>query len=428
MNTTKSKVLAAASALILTSALLAACSDEDSGDTASEGGTAQAESGAVDEAALDPGDYPTEPAPEFGTPEDDQIGDIEGQRLAEYSILPFEADPAFTEGGQFPTPVLRSLSNLSGLLPDNGTEIFGEAPINAGYTVGGATKSGDDSGGRSTYQHSVLSFANADETERIANELHEADLGAPDPAAVVEEIPADPTIKVTSASQGEGEDDQVRVRAYTAHGPYLFIDQFHVAPEQKDAALESIGRAVEQQVPLVDQFPRTPSADQPGGGRDSWPDIDQDKILIYALRDESEDPALLGADGSVLGPRGTAGLRLNSDVWFKLLQDVGAEHTAISGSYVYRASDEAGAEKIVNEYRREFDEHGATEVESPAGLPDALCVEDSSSMSPNKCVIQVGRYVAEVPELHGDNDYSQVQQRTAAQYLILSKADQEQPN
>lgn len=423
-----SKILAAASALIVSTALLAACGESDSPDSAAQDSAAQTNVDGVDEQDLDTGDYSTEPAAEYGKPTAEQIGDIEGQRLAEYSILPFEADPAFTEGGQFPAPVLRSLSNISGLLPENATEIFGEAPINAGYTVGGATESSDDSE-QSNYQHSVLSFATADDTARIANDLHSADLSAATELPTsAESIPGKPDTFVASIPQEEGENGSVRVRAFTAHGPFLFIDQFIVPSDQKDKALESIGRAVDQQIPLADQFPRTPSADQPGGGKASWPDIDQDKILIYALRDEAEDPALLGADGSVFGPRGTAGLRLNSDVWFDLLQEVGAEHTAISGTYVYRADDDAGAEKIVNEYRREFEEHGAAEVDGPEGLPEALCVDDSSSMSPKKCVIQVGRYVAEIPEMQGDTDFEDVKQRTAAQYVILTQADQEQPN
>lgn len=423
-----SKILAAASALVISTALLAACGDDDSTDSAAPESAAHSNTEGVDESALDTGDYPTEPAEEFGKPTAEQIGDIEGQRLAEYSILPFEADPAFTEGGQFPVPVLRSLSNISGLLPENATEIFGEAPINAGYTVGGATKSTDGSD-QSNYQHSVLSFATADETGRIANDLHNADVTAStEGPATAEQVPGQPGTLVTSTPQGEGDSADVRVRAFTAHGPYLFIDQFIVPNDQKDKALESIGRAVDQQVPLADQFPRTPNSDEPGGGEESWPDIDQDKILIYALRDEAEDPALLGADGSVFGPRGTAGLRLNSDVWLDLLQEVGAEHTAISATNVFRAADDAGAEKIVNEYRREFEEHGAAEVEGPQGLPDALCVDDSSSLSPKKCIIQVGRYVAEIPEMQSDTDVEDMKQRTAAQYMILSKADQKQPN
>lgn len=422
-----SKILAAASALVISTAALAACND-DSTDSAAPESAEQSNTEGVDESALDTGDYATDPAEEFGKPTAEQIGDIEGQRLAEYSILPFEADPAFTEGGQFPVPVLRSLSNISGLLPENATEIFGEAPINAGYTVGGATKSTEDSD-QSNYQHSVLSFATADETGRIANDLHNADVSAStEGPATAEEVPGQPETLVTSMPLGEGESADVRVRAFTAHGPYLFIDQFIVPSDQKDKALESIGRAVGQQIPLADQFPRTPNSDEPGGGEESWPDVDQDKVLIYALREDSEDAALLGADGSVFGPRGTAGLRLNSDVWLDLLQEVGAEHTAISATYVFRASDDEGAEKIVNEYRREFEEHGAAEVEGPLGLPDALCVDDSSSLSPKKCVIQVGRYVAEIPELQGDADFEAVKQRTAAQYMILSQADQEQPN
>jgi len=89
----------------------------------------------------------------------------------------------------------------------------------------------------------------------------------------------------------------------------------------------------------------------------------------------------------------------------------------------YRAKNDAGAQKIAEEFTNDLTSQGFTTAPSPQGLPGATCVTmDTVQGTSDYCMVVNGRYVREASGLDNKKD---VDQQISAQYLILEKADQD---
>ncbi|OZC42702.1 hypothetical protein CH289_27070 [Rhodococcus sp. RS1C4] len=408
-------------------AVLAACgtdSDTTSGEpVAKSGGDTASTSSSVDPATLDTGSYPTSPAPEFGRATEENILDVETQRLAEFVVAPFEVDPTLVSV-KMPTMVIRSSQNIGVVINGGASDIAKNNGLLYGYVSTAATPTAAITDPSKSVVQMVLRFNTPDGAAAVAQQIH-TDLTTVDSDDTGLDTPENidilPNTLVSTSEHSFDAGPTVSVNALTAHDDYLLYTYASAPADQKDWTAKAIATALEQQGPLIDQFPAQPTKDQNGGQSAEFPLIDQDKILIYALPEE--DPqAQSGNDMASYGPRGMAHQSTNPPLTYRVLKETGSEHNAVYKTNVYRASDDAGASTIVEEFHTDLTSQGYTDAPTPQGLPDAVCVtKDTVNGTQDYCMVTVGRYVGEA---FGRDNKIDVDQQISAQYLILQQADQ----
>lgn len=409
-----------AGVLLCAGALLAGCSSSDEPAAVAKSGGDTATS--VDPAALDTGSYPTEPSAAYGTATEDTILDVETQRLAEFVVVPFEVDPELVQV-KMPTMVMRSPDNLGVVLAGNAPEIARANDMLYGYVSTAATQTqGINDPSRSLVQ-GVIRFGSADGAAAAAQQLH-TDVTTNDTGGGIEtpeSIAILPNTLVSTSATEYDAGPEVSANAFTAHGDYLLYTYAQAPADQKDWTAKAVATALDLQSPLIDRFPATPTKEQRNGAPPELPLMDQDKILIYAIP-ENDEQAQGGDDMAVYGPRGMAHTSTNPPLTYKVLSETGSEHNASYKTIVYRAKDDAGAQRILDDFTADQIAAGYTNDASPQGLPDAKCVsQDTAAGTQHYCTVAVGRYVGEASAL---DDKKDVDQQISAQYLILQKADQ----
>ncbi|WP_254900709.1 hypothetical protein [Rhodococcus sp. 1168] len=409
-------------ALACAGALLTGCSTDGSADgepVAKSGG----DNAAVDPAGLDTGSYPTDPAPEYGRAADDTILDVETQRLAEFTVAPFEVDPGLSKVGM-PTMGLRSSANIGVIINGGAPDIAKKHDFLYGYSTTASTPVPTVTDPSRSIVHVVMRFATAEGATAAAREIHndlitvdsdDTGLDKPETIAIL------PNTLVSTSEHNFNAGPEVSVNAFTAHGTYVLYTYASAPADQKDWTATAVAKALDLQGPLIDQFPATPTKEQRGDKPAELPVMDQDKILIYAIPEE-DDESQLGNDMAAYGPRGMAHRSTNPPLTYRVLTEAGSKNNAVYKTTVYRASDDEGAQKIMNEFHNDLTSQGYTEAPSPQGLPDARCVtKDTVQGTQDYCMIANGRYVGEASGLDNKKD---VDQQISAQYLILAKADQ----
>lgn len=406
--------------MLCAGALLAGCStNSDSEPTAGSGGDSAP---TVDATALDTGSYPTSPAPEFPRATTDNIIEVEGQRLAEFTVVPFEIDPALVSG-KMPTMVMRSGKNIGAVIGNGSGDIVFNNNMLYGYVTTAATNAPKVTDPSLTVVNAVMRFPNAELAAKAAREIHTQITTVDDGAGIgtSETIDVLPNTLVSSRENSFDAGPEVAVNALTPHGDYLLYTWAQAPAAEKNWTAKAIAKAISLQSPLIDKFPAQPTKNQNGGQSAEFPMVDQDKVLIYAIP-EQDDQAKLGDDQAVYGPRGMSHRSTNPPLTYKTLTETGSEHNAVAKTTVYRAADNAGAQRIIEDFSNDLASQGYTAAATPPGLPTATCVtKDTIQGTSHYCMIVNGRYVGEANTL--DNK-TEVDQLISAQYLILEQADQ----
>ncbi|MGU3436364.1 hypothetical protein ACNHUS_25520 [Actinomycetes bacterium M1A6_2h] len=386
----------------------------------------------IDIASLDTGDFPTDPSPPFGTVDsnDPVITDLEGQRMAEFVTIPFEVVPGATDPDR-PTAVIRSAASLQE--PFGGREDMGaasstpEGGLISGFVATGSTVAVKNSDPKTTITEMVLRYVSPAAATAAAQAMHDvshqpaAEFTRAFAPATVPELPA----SLASTWSYAGGDGVVGgapssgLSVFTPHNAYVIYTNVSV-PTQDAGTLPSIvNKALSLQLPLIDQFPPTPTRSQNGGVAPTI-QIDQNNILIYAIPNTDEYQSF-GTNRAVYGPRGLALQFTDPALVLKTLQDVGSDHNATWKTTVTRAKTEDGAKKIINDFVNSDLSLGSQRDDSPKNLPIAQCVvKDETIGQVVSCYVQVGRYVGQLTDL----DKTTVDQAISAQYVILTKADQ----
>lgn len=418
-----------AAAIVCAGTLLVGCTSEDP-DTegaAPDTNSSKSAESTVDVEALDTGDYPTEPAPPFGLATTEDILDVEGQRMAEFVTIPYEVDPELTFVDSSPN-VIRSADALSVLIATGAGDVARENRFLSGYSTRAAKTEFIRTQPMHQINHTILRFQDPEGAEATARRLHDQMIAGTDDEPAQEKLTLEAHPE-TLASLSRYEDPDAggheRFTAFTPHGDYV-IATIVTAPEGETAWLaETASTAVELQKPLIERFPATPTRARNNGEAPDMPQVDQGRIQIYAIpEDEENNPN--GDDRAGYGPRGM-GHRSGDPRLVEVLTETGPEHNAVGDSTVYRASDEAGAEKIYQTVVNSLLSRGAVEEPSPEGLPVAKCYSVATQYGvEDHCFLREGRYVASVGALTalGEDNKPSVLQRTSAQYLILQHADQ----
>ncbi|MGW4482135.1 DUF7373 family lipoprotein [Rhodococcus triatomae] len=403
-----------AAAVVAGSLLLTACGGGDE-PTAGSGGDSPASTtaAAVDPATLDTGDFPTSPQKEFPQATEKNITMVEGQRLAEYTVLPLEIDPELTESSAGYSPILSGgADGLTFFLDNFTTDLPPEADTYLyGYRAG-AQKPGSTAEPQKELSVTPIRLPDHQSAVAFAQALHAYSINPEVPTAGTEgRIDVMPNSLASRYTDGES----TSLTTWTVHGDWVIHTWASAPAAQESWTAQTAARALQEQEPLLDKFPASNMSD-PG----SWPIIDQDKVLIYTLPFKSGGG---GTQMGIYGPRGMSMTSTNPPLTFDVLTEAGADHNAVAGSIVYRAADADGAAQIQERFLADLSSHnGYTDVTVPAGLENTATQCQTNPLEGGTyCMTQVGRYTAEASAM----DATEASQRISAQYLILQQADQE---
>lgn len=419
--------------------VLAGCSalgGRDDGDDASASPGAS-ETAPLDPAALDTGDYPVEPQPEFGPTDDSNIVDYEAQRLAEYVALPYEIDPTLSRRTTMMVHTLRSARNLYGAgLSMSASEIIRNNGFLYGFVGGGENPTTSINDPQKSLMTGVLRFEtpeNAVAASAGAVHYMQTGEGAPEEQAAEEaeyftpstpeSLPGRPEAEVVSKVFEESADKQEQwVYSFVPKGEYMTYSFASVPVGEKQWALDTIARSLEVQEPLTGQFVGMPTKNQRGDAPRPETLIDQDEVLIYTIPDHEDESNMGGVNMASYGPRGTAHLFDDQRGMYEALTEAGATHTGMWDTTVYRAESDAAAQELLDTFVQMDIDGGYQKTDPPQGLPDAKCFKRVEARGRvDECYVINGRYIGTAGEL---DDEDAVHQKISAQALILQKADQ----
>ena len=411
--------LAAAVLAATATVLVAGCSVD--GTPAAKSGPATIEDPRVDTAQLQTGDYQTTPSAPFGTATTKDILDVESQRMAEFVVLPLEVDRDLVSP-KLPTTGIRSHKNLAVVLNDAASN----APANqnnllVGF-VGTASSPVAPSEQRSMNQM-VLRYTDPAAAKAAAQQMYDALLSDNKYSKHAKaDLPGVPgALAMTSHTDS---DRKTALMAFLPHNDYVIFTWYGAPDAQQSRLAPAVKSAFDQQVPLIDKFPKTPTKAQ-NGGTPVKVEIDQNDILVYAIPNKKGQD-FAGNDRAVYGPRGLAFFSTDPTVTVNTLSQNGSEHNAEWATTVYRASTPAGAQKIVDAFYASQQARGWTPHDAPPGLPIAKCLQSADDGKPLLyCIFKLGRYIGEASTVSPEDPEPQTTfQRISAQYLILTKADQ----
>ncbi len=357
-----------------------------------------------DLSGLEVGNYPTEPI-HVGTAGDKEAARYrEGERLGDFVVLPFEADPAYSRmvvgtGG----PVVLNRKDMQSLvINDTFDEVA--ADLTAGWVHTWATE--DHPTTAQEMSIAVLMFPDAPTAERVAAGLEHDDFTFNTDNRPVQ-LPEYPYAKA------HWRPGVASLGSWTNHDRYVVFVKFDDNSNKTD--LPDMVRRTESlldlQMPLLDKFEPTP-ADQLENI-----ELDPDGILSLALPKSEEVAAALGPSSAFRGRGALHFIGLSS---LEFLDKGEVSAIALAETVVIRSRSTQGAEALW-ELLRPDDTTDSQPIAAPTGIDGGVeCfrrkVEEHQRPS-SFCVLRTGKYFthvegAQIQDLH---------QKTAAQYALLAR-------
>ena len=404
--------------------VVAGCTSTTSGQAAKAPDPAGSDGVVV--SLLDTGDYATAAGHPYGVVGDDPFGQgiLEGHRIAEYTVGPWEADKALRV---FPGSLMAGMTGpiaTPQMMRDN--EVF----LNPLPDVAAAH--------RFIAGFSTVRFTAP--TEGQSRALHSAVLRFPDPpaaAAAAGEMAAKaPEIGVSPgrptpipgspqalAKTYDMEDGSRRVDSFTAHGPYVLYQSARTAAAflGTDSAT-LVNGILTLQKRRIDEFAPTELTEMPKLHLD--PTGQLLARTLWAL--DNSAPFIMG----VWQPRGWLHFEDDPVASAALFNTAGVDAVTQRLTTVYQAANADGAARIVTDFAEQI---GAMEsirpVEGVRGLPEARCFERTKGWVPGtvpvtwqrvswrfKCVATVDRFAYSA----FSDELTDAHQQMSAQYRILS--------
>ncbi len=377
--------------------LSAACSTAVDGSAVKESGAPKVPT--VDISKLDVGPYPTQPSQPLGVTGDPLRGVlVEAQRMANNVVGPWEVDSTLTGWFGFGATVLQSPEALATI----GPEPFAVAASQHGFINGFA--SARTAEGQKILVNAVLRFADAAAAAAAATEF--GDIAAKTGEGVQRaQIPGHPDTQAASYTQTEGPTGKQwsAVRAFTAHGPYVFM-QLAQAVDGMDPALGLVAKAIDLQGPAIDAFRATDPAE--------FADISLDPTGLLARTLPVPDKEATTIQNTTYEQRGALQFQSDPARSAKLFTDTGTDLVAMAKTNVYQTKDSASAPKIVDGFYAEL--QPTSQPAKPVNnLPDSRCLQlkDKSFY----CLGTADRYAIETTS----DNLLDAQQQVAAQYAVL---------
>jgi hypothetical protein len=382
-------------AFVSVALLSAACSTTVDGAAVKPSGVAAGPT--VDVSRLDVGPYPTQPSQPLGVTGDPSRGlFVESQRMANNVVGPWEVDSAVTDWFGFGATVLPNV----GALAQIGPESFAAAADQHGFINGFASaRTAQD---QKILLNAVLRFGDQAGAAAAATEF--GDIAAKTGDGVQRaEIPGHPETQAAAYTQKLGDKQWSAVRAFTAHGEYVFM-QLAQAIDGKDPAIGMVAKTIDLQGPAIDQFRATDPAE--------FAEISLDPTGLLARTLPVPDKDATPIQNATYEQRGALQFQSDPARSAKLFTDTGMDLAAMAKTNVYQTKDPGGAGKIVDGFYAEL--QPTSQPAKPVNnLPDSKCLQLKDKTF--YCLGTADKYAIETTA----ENLLDAQQQVAAQYAML---------
>jgi hypothetical protein len=377
--------------------LLGACSSDVQGSAVKgEGGPVPS----VDLSQLDVGPYPTTPGQPLGVAGDPRRGVVlEAQRMANNVIGPWEVDSTLTGLFGPGASVLKSPESLTLIGPEQVAAAAGRHQFINGFASARVAE------GKKILLNAVLRFADETTAAAAKTDLGEAALQSTNPPDQKMEMPGHPDTVAGSYTVTENATGKqwTAVRAFTAHGPYVFM-QLAQSVDGAGPAAELAAKAIDMQGPVIDQFRATDPSE--------FADISLDPTGLLARTLPVPEKLATAVQNTTYERRGALHFQSDPSRSSTLFSETGTDLVAMAGTNVYETKDSESAARIVDGFFAELQPtsqpaKGANHLEGSK----CLQLEDKSFY----CLAAADRYAIETtaPNLLDG------QQQVAAQYIML---------
>lgn len=362
--------------------------------------------GTVDVSLLDTGNYPTRPAPPLGTAGTAERGGlVEGVRMAEHVVGPWEVDSAFIQAVR-PTTVYKDPAALRQLLLERGAAAAGKHNFVTGFSSARRTEPD-----RMSLVNAVLRFADPQSAAAAATEFAELSLQPNDdlPRAQPVSVPNHPATRASTyeTTPPGSAAPETAVDAYTARGPFVLI-QSAATPDGVGSAADIIARTLDQQIPAIDAFVPTPVSELADLA------VDDSGLLARTVPQTGDE---IPADtNQAYGPHAALHFQSSPLNSAQLFTDTGMDVWARGKASVYQVRDGEAAVKMFEQFVSESQDSGGKPVASVPNIPDSRCLQHEETLGTYVvCFAVVDRYVIEA----GSVQIADVHQLSAAQYAML---------
>jgi hypothetical protein len=384
-------------AFVSVALLSAACSTAVDGSAVKDSAAPQVPK--VDVSKLDVGPYPTQPGQPLGVTGDPTRGLlVESQRMADNVVGPWEVDPSVTGWFGFGATPLPN----DGALAQIGPESFAAAASQHGFINGFA--SARTAEGQKILLNAVLRFNDAGAATAAAAEF--GDIAAKTGDGVQRaQIPGHSDTQAASYTQTQESTGKRwnAVRAFTAHGEYVFM-QLAQAVDSADTALGLVAKTVDLQGPVIDKFRATDPSE--------FTDISLDPTGLLARTLPVPEKEATPIQNATYEQRGALQFQTDPARSTKLFADTGTDLVAMAKTNVYQTKDSASARKVVEGFFAEL-ESKSQPAKPVNNLPDSRCLQlnDKSFY----CLGVADKYAIETTS----ETLLDAQQQVAAQYAML---------
>ncbi|MGX9669873.1 DUF7373 family lipoprotein [Mycobacterium sp. HM-7] len=387
--------LAAAAAAV---SLLAGCTTATTGDATKD---PSFRPGDAIVSLLNPGNYPTAPKPGPAMKPGAESGRIiDGERMGEYVVGPWEVDPQLLNVGFISTGLLFSVVSL--LSPELDQLAQQHHLI---YGFGSGRHTGVNVDHLRKLQNTVLRFPNPDEAAAAASDFYTQHPRIHDPSTKLDiPVPGHPESQMLQITMPDG---TFATSIISPHGPFVLI-QSGTAQESADVSTQLALKALDLQARRIDDFrPIDPT-------QFATMQTDPEGLLVRTVPTKEHK----GNQG-LWGPRGLLHFDDDPVQSAAALTAAGVDVISVRGTYLYRAKDAAAATQLA----RKLAEPGGKSPSEPGptvpGLFSAKCrainyAEVKALVY--DCTASFDRWVYTASSLQPFD----ATQRMASQYLLLT--------
>ena len=355
-------------------------------------------------ALLNPGNYPTKPQAPLGNGGPNGVI-LEGHRMADFVVGPWEVDAALIKANLQSTLTLKNAAAVGSLLTDPAPSIAAAHNFIVGFSTDRSSEK--PLGHLKALSNVVMRFPDPAAAAAAATEMA-AQLEPPLNSSPPESfgVPGHPEAAARTWKLGDG---TPVVMSFTPHGFYV-LHQYARTQESVDVAAQLVAKALDLQAPRIDKFVPTDPA--------KFADLPIDPTGLYA-RTLPIPPDQGTVHAGVWPPAAALNYQVDPVEAKKLFDAAGLEAMSIRQTTVFQVKDAAAAQRLADQIIAK----GADDKPAPGvpGLRAAKCFdhgESSLGLQRFSCTVAVDRYVIDASSKQ-DID---VQQQTAAQYLMLSSA------
>jgi hypothetical protein len=377
--------------------LSAACSTAVDGSAVKQSSAPPAPT--VDISKLDVGPYPTRPSPPLGVTGDPLRGVlVEAQRMANNVVGPWEVDSTVTGWFGFGATVLLNADDLANIGPEPFAAAAGQHNFINGFVSARSAE------GQKVLLNAVLRFADPASASAAATDL--GDIAAKTGAGAQRaSIPGHPDTVAASYTLTEGSTGKQwsAVRAFTAHGTYVFM-QLAQAVDGLDPAVGLVAKTIDKQAPTIDQFRATDPSE--------FADISLDPTGLLARTLPVPQKEATTIQNTTYEQRGALHFQNDPARSATLFSQTGTDLVAMAKTNVYQTKDSESAARIVDGFFAEL--QPTSQPAKPVNnLPDSRCLQlkDNSFY----CLGAADRYAIETTS----QKLLDARQQVAAQYAML---------